>query len=371
MPWSITIGRVAGSEIRIHLTFLILLAWIAIAQYMQGGGAAAIDGVLFVIAVFACVVLHELGHAVAARRYGITTPDITLLPIGGLARLSRIPEKPGEEIVIALAGPAVSVVIAILLIAVLGAKFDPGAVATIEDPGPGFLARLAAVNIFLVVFNLIPAFPMDGGRVLRAVLAFRFGRRRATEIAALIGQGLAFAFGFLGLMSGNAILVFIAIFVFLAAAAEAGDVGMREAARRVPVNRAMITKFERLGTQATVDEAANALIATTQREFPVVDGSGRLRGFLGRDAMIKALKATGPGTPVIDVMVHKVPTVRSGEPLERALQLMQENQASEIGVVDETDRLIGYVSRENLAEFMMIGDPGTDASPGPSQRAPG
>jgi stage IV sporulation protein FB len=368
MPWSITIGRVAGSEIRIHLTFLILLAWIAIAQYLQGGPAAALDSVLFVIAIFACVVAHELGHAIAARRYGITTPDITLLPIGGLARLSRIPENPAEEIVIAIAGPAVNVVIAAILILFLGASFDPAALAEIQDTAPGFLARLAAVNIFLVVFNLIPAFPMDGGRVLRALLAFRLGRRRATEIAALIGQGLAFVFGFLGLMAGNPILVFIAIFVFLAAGAEAGDAGMREATRRVSVDRAMITKFESLGTQATVDEATDALIRTTQREFPIVDGGGRLRGFLGRDAMIKALKATGPGTPVIDVMAHDVPTVRHGEPLVRALQLMQENQASEVGVLDSTDRLIGYISRENLAEFMMIGDAGPAAEPGPWQQ---
>jgi Zn-dependent protease/CBS domain-containing protein len=356
LTWSIAIGRIAGSEIRIHLTFLILLAWIAIAQYLQGGQQAAIDAVLFVIAIFACVVLHELGHAVAARRYGITTPDITLLPIGGLARLSRIPENPREEIVIALAGPAVNVVIAVVLIAILGARFDPAALAEIQDTGPGFLARVAAVNIFLVVFNLIPAFPMDGGRVLRALLAFRLGRRRATEIAAMIGQGLAFAFGFLGLMAANPILVFIAIFVFLAATAEAGDVGMREAARRVTAEKAMITKFESLDTQATVDEAADLLIRTTQREFPVIDGAGRLRGMLGRDAMIKALKATGPATPVIDVMAHAVPTVRRRDPLVRALQLMQENQASDVGVVDADDRLIGYISRENLAEFMMIGD---------------
>ncbi|MEX0852295.1 MAG: site-2 protease family protein, partial [Bauldia sp.] len=221
MPWSITVARVAGSEIRVHLTFLILLAWIGIAQYAAGGAAAALDAVLFIVAVFACVVLHELGHAVAARRYGITTPDITLLPIGGLARLSRIPDNPTEEIVIAVAGPLVNVLIAAVLIVILGARPDAATIAAIEDPAPGFLARLAAVNIYLVLFNLIPAFPMDGGRVLRALLAFRLGRRRATEIAARIGQGLAFAFGFLGLVYGNPILVFIAIFVYLAAAGEA------------------------------------------------------------------------------------------------------------------------------------------------------
>jgi Zn-dependent protease/CBS domain-containing protein len=365
MSWSVTIGRVGGSEIRIHLTFFILLAWIGIAQYLYGGTAAAVDGVAFIIAVFACVVLHELGHAVAARRYGIATPDITLLPIGGLARLSRLPDNPAEEIVIALAGPAVNVAIAAILILVFGAHIDPNAMAEIDNPATGFLARLAVVNVFLVLFNLIPAFPMDGGRVLRALIAFRLGRRRATEIAARIGQAIAFGFGFLGLISGNPILVFIAVFVFLAAAGEAGEAGLREAARRVPVDRAMVRDFYSLGPQSIVDEAADALLRTTQHEFPVVDGRGQLRGFLSRNAMIKALKATGPHTPVIEVMTHDVPTVRSGQSLDLAVRLMQEKQSGEVGVVDQDGRLVGYVSRENLAEFMMIDDAGAERGSGP------
>ena len=354
MSWSITIARIAGSEIRIHLTFLLLLAWIAIAQYSAGGASAAVDTVLFVIAVFTCVVLHELGHALAARRYGIATPDITLLPIGGLARLSRLPEKPSEEIVIAIAGPAVNVVIAAILIVVFGASFEPASLSEIENPTYGFLTRLAVINIFLVLFNLIPAFPMDGGRVLRALLAFRLGRRRATELAARIGQALAFAFGFLGLIGGNAILVFIAIFVYLAAAGEAGQVGLMEASRRIPMRRAMVTAFESLEPQATVDDAANALLRTTQREFPVVDGAGMLRGFLTREAMIAALKATGPQTPVIDIMTRDVPTVRPDQSLDLAVRLMQESQAPLIGVVEEGGRLVGYISQENLAEMMML-----------------
>ncbi len=373
MSWSITIARIAGSEIRIHVTFLILLAWIGLAEYFSGGAAAAVDGVIFIIAIFACVVLHELGHALAARRYGIATPDITLLPIGGLARLSRMPEKPAEEIVIAIAGPLVNVVIAAILIA-LGAHFDLATVADIEKSAPGFLTRLAAVNVWLVLFNLIPAFPMDGGRVLRALLAFRLGRRRATEVAARIGQALAFAFGFLGLMSGNVFLVFIAIFVYLAASGEAGDVGMREAARRVPVERAMVRVFESLGVNATVDDAAEALLRTTQHEFPVVDGGGHLRGFLSRNAMISALKASGPQTPVLEVMTRDVPAVTVGQPLETAIGLMQEKQAAEVAVVDDGGRLVGYVSRENLAEFMMIenAEPHGDAAgpAGPWQNRP-
>jgi Zn-dependent protease/CBS domain-containing protein len=354
MSWSITIARIAGSEIRIHLTFLILLAWIGIAQYMAGGADAALDSIAFVVAVFACVALHELGHALAARRYGISTPDITLLPIGGLARLSRVPEKPSEEIVIAVAGPAVNVVIAVALVVVFGARFEPVSMSEIENPTYGFLTRLAVVNIFLVLFNLIPAFPMDGGRVLRAVLAYRLGRRKATELAARIGQALAFAFGFLGLIGGNVILVFIAIFVYLAAAAEAGQVGLMEAARRIPIRRAMVTAFEALSPQSTVDDAASALIRTTQREFPIVDGAGHLRGFLTRDAMIAALQATGPQTPVIDVMSKEIPTVYQGQPLAIAVRRMQENGAPLVGVLDDDERLVGYVSQENLAEMMML-----------------
>ena len=354
MPWSITIARVAGSEIRIHVTFLLLLAWIGISEYAQSGGAAALDGVLFVVAVFACVVLHELGHALAARRYGIATPDITLLPIGGVARLARMPERPSEEIVIAIAGPLVNVVIALVLV-VLGAKLDPASMAAIQNPNPGFLTRLAGVNIFLVLFNLIPAFPMDGGRVLRALLTFRLGRRRATALAARIGQGLAFGLGFLGLFSGNPILVFIAIFVYLAAASEAGDVGLIETARHVPVDRAMISAFESLGPQSNVQAAADLLLRTTQHEFPVLDGGARLRGFLTRDAMIRAMKTTGPATPVIDVMIKDVPSVRLGQSLELAVKLMQERRLPFAGVVDEGGRFVGYVSQENLAELMMLG----------------
>jgi stage IV sporulation protein FB len=367
MAWSMPLFRIAGTEIRMHVTFLILLAWIGLSEYLVGGTTAALDGILFVLAVFACVVLHEFGHALAARRYGIVTPDITLLPIGGLARLSRMPDDPGEEIVIAVAGPLVNVVIAALLV-LLGARIDLTWTFTAADGLTEFLTRLATVNILLVLFNLIPAFPMDGGRVLRALLTFPLGRQRATAISARIGQGLAFAFGFLGLMGGNAILVFIAIFVFIAASAEAGEAMLREAARRVPVERAMVRVFETLPPSATVDDAVEALIRTTQHEFPVVDGAGRLRGFLGRDVMIRALKATGPQTPVLEVMRREVPTVRAGQSLDLAVRLMQEHMAGEVGVLDLDERLVGYVSRENLAEFMMVED--AESRPAAAGRAP-
>jgi Zn-dependent protease/CBS domain-containing protein len=353
MSWSFPIGRLFGSEIRIHVTFVLFLLWIAVAHYQQGGSQAAIQGVVFIIALFACVVAHEFGHALAARRYGIKTPDITLLPIGGVARLERMPEKSGQEIIVALAGPAVNVVIAVVLILFMNARFDIEALQRLDNPGLSFLARIASVNIFLVLFNLIPAFPMDGGRVLRAVLALWFSRRQATNIAARIGQALAFGFLFLGLM-GNPLLIFIAIFVYLAATAEAQSVGLQDISRNLGVSDAMITRFETLGPQSTIGDAAELLLNTTQHEFPVIDGGGRLRGFLTRNAMVQALSKTGGATPVLDVMQRDVPTVLATSRLEEALKSLQGRSAPAVGVVSQDDRLVGYVTPENIGELMMI-----------------
>jgi stage IV sporulation protein FB len=360
MSWSFPIGRLFGSEIRIHVTFLLLLAWIGISHYTQGGAQAAVQGIAFILALFACVVAHEFGHALAARRYGIRTPDITLLPIGGLARLERMPEKPGQEIVVAIAGPLVNVVIAAVLILFLGTRFDLGALQQLDNPTVDFVMRLASVNIFLVMFNLIPAFPMDGGRVLRALLALWYPRTQATNIAARIGQALAFVFGFVGLIGGNPLLIFIAIFVYLAATAEAQMVGLQDVSRNLGVTDAMITKFEVLQPQATVADAVRLLLETTQREFPVVDGAGKLRGFITRNAMVEALSKSGPGTPVIEVMKTDVPTVPIRARLEAALKRMQEG-APAVGVIGPNGNLVGYVTSENIGELMMVKDAGLGA----------
>jgi stage IV sporulation protein FB len=354
MAWSFPIGRLFGSEVRVHVTFFLLLLWIGVAHYQQGGAAAAANGVIFIIAIFACVVAHEFGHALMARRYGIRTPDITLLPIGGLARLERMPEKPGEEIMVALAGPAVNVVIAFALILLLGAKADLQSLEALDDPALSFVARLASVNLFLVIFNLVPAFPMDGGRVLRAVLATRMDRTRATNLAANVGQGLAFLFGFLGLVSGNAVLVFIAIFIYLAAGAEAQATGLQDVARNMSVSDAMITRFETLGPQSTIGEAADALVRTTQHEFPVLDGGDRLRGILTRNAMIQALHQHGPDYPVLDAMAADIPTVALNARLDKALDHLQGKNFPAVGVTDMNGRLTGYITTENIGELMMI-----------------
>jgi len=352
MSWSIPIGTVRGTVIRIHLTFLLLLVWIGIAHYMDGGAAAAVQGVVFIVLVFLCVVLHEFGHVYAASRYGVKTPDITLLPIGGVARLSRIPEKPNQELTVAVAGPLVNVVIAGLLFLALG-HLPTMADIQLENPALNMLARLATVNVFLVLFNLIPAFPMDGGRMLRALLAYRLGFARATQVAAWIGQGLAFVFGLLGLF-GNPLLLFIALFVYLGAAAESHGVQLRQAANGMLAGDAMITRFESLSPSSSVADAVQCLIRTTQHEFPVVDGSGRIRGVLTRDAMIQALRSDGPDTPVIEVMQRDIPVVHARDSLSEALRQLQESQLPAVGVVDAADRLVGLITPENVGEIMML-----------------
>src|SRR6516165_1310828 len=197
MSWSLTIGRFGATVVRVHLTFFLLLIWIAISAWQQGGFPAARNSVLFIILIFACVVLHEFGHIHMARRYGIETPDVILLPIGGVARVPRMPEKPTQELAVAIAGPMVNIVIAFILFLVLG-TIQSESLEHIDDPRVSLVARLAAVNIFLVIFNMIPAFPMDGGRILHALLAMRLGNARATQLAASLGQILAFLLGFLG-----------------------------------------------------------------------------------------------------------------------------------------------------------------------------
>lgn len=371
MGWSIRLFNVGGTAVRIHLTFFLLLAWIAAIHWMRGGAAAAVDGVVFITLLFVCVLLHEFGHVFAARRYGIGTSDVTLLPIGGLASLERMPEKPSQEIFVALAGPAVNLVIALVLVVVLGARFDLTQMAQLQEATTTLAGRVAAANVALCVFNLIPAFPMDGGRVLRALLAIPFGYTRATRVAATIGQALAFLFAFLGLM-GNPMLILIAVFIFLAASGEAGYVQAREYTRGYLASHAMITTFQSLSPASSVDDAAALLLRTTQQEFPVLDAGGHLQGVLTREAMISALQGSGGTTPVVDVMNKDVPTVPENACLDNVFQSVQRSGPRMVGVTDPGGRLVGYITAENLSELIMIQSSRAGRAPQPpaAQRSP-
>src|SRR6202011_4558669 len=350
MSWSLPIVRISGIQLRIHVTFLLLIGWLAFGYYAEGGSAAAAGRVLFILLLFVCVVLHEFGHAFAAKAYGINTPDITLLPIGGVARLERIPEEPKQELVIAIAGPLVNVLIALCLFAFVGLRGSMGQ-EVIE--GSDLLAQLLVVNVWLVLFNLLPAFPMDGGRVLRALLATRMSYARATQIAANIGQGCAFVFGFIGLFS-NPFLLFIALFVYIGASQEAALAQMRDVSRRFPVSSAMVREFRTLPESATLQEAVDALLATSQHDFPVLDDTGNFAGLLTRHDLIAALRKNDPAIRVGDVMRRDIPTVTTGTRFEEAFRIMQECNCPAVPVLDSMKRLVGLLTPENVSELMMV-----------------
>lgn len=358
MGWSFRVARLAGIDVRIHVTFLLLLAYFAYAGYVIGGPAAAVSSVLFVLLLFVCVVLHKFGHALAAARYGIKTPDITLLPFGGVARLQRMPEHPGQELVVAIAGPLVNVVIAVALFAGLGLRgyLNLADVARVDNPGLSLLYRLLVVNVWLVLFNLIPAFPMDGGRVLRALLAMRLPYARATRIAASVGQVLAFGFGLWGLMTANPMLFLIALFVYFGAGQEAAVAQMRDVARHVPVADAMLTQFRVLHADETLGEAVETLLRTNQHDFPVTDSAGKVVGLLTREDMIRALQSAGPNVPVSSVM-HRddVPSVSIGTSVEEAFKIMAESEVPAVLVHDGRGRLVGMVTAENVGQMVTLG----------------
>jgi Zn-dependent protease/predicted transcriptional regulator len=351
MPWSITIARVAGSEIRIHLTFFLLLAFVGLEDYQQGGAAAALRGIVLVLAVFACVVLHEFGHALAARRYGIKTPDITVLPIGGLARLSRMPEKPSEEIVIAIAGPLVNVVIAGVLFAVLGAYSDGGAMRHIGDPNYNLLAQVAGSNVVLVLFNLIPAFPMDGGRVLRSLFALKMDYIRATSLEAGIGQALAVFFIFWGIFS-NFWLVLIGIFLYLGAGSEKQQVILQTLLASVPVSQAMTTEFISLKPDDSVVTALEHFHHGSQQDFPVVGDFG-IEGILTRDKILASIHSKGLNVPVMEVMDKSFATVDPKMGLDEVYKILLSGNKTAVVVVDAGE-IKGIISLDGISRYFMI-----------------
>jgi Zn-dependent protease/predicted transcriptional regulator len=353
---------VAGIDVYVHATFLLLLAWIGFGSYRSGGLPAAVEGVGFILIVFLIVVMHEYGHALTARRYGIPTQDITLLPIGGVARLQSIPKEPRQERAIAVAGPAVNVVLALLIAGVMAARGEFGAPidAIGSDGGDivlggGILRQLLRINVVLILFNLIPAFPMDGGRVLRALLAMRSGDyAQATVTAARVGRFFALVFGIAGLFWPGAppTLVLIALFVWLGAAGEAASVTQSAALDGVPIQRVMITDLRTLGPDDPLTRAAEFVLAGFQQDFPVID-RGVLVGVLTRSALIQALGRRPPSTAVAEVMHREFQIADPGEPVESALARLRSCGCQSLPVVRGRE-LLGLLTLENVGEYMMI-----------------
>jgi Zn-dependent protease len=310
-----------------------------------------VQGVAFVLALFGCVVLHEFGHALTAKRFGIKTRDITLLPIGGLARLERMPDDPRQELWVALAGPAVNVVIAVALFVVLPVTGTFAPLSTLSVTSGSFLERLMIVNVFLVAFNMLPAFPMDGGRVLRALLAIRMDYTRATQLAANIGQGMALAFGLIGLFT-NPFLMFIALFVWIGAGQEAAMTQMKSALGGIPLERAMITDFRTLVPNDSLARAVELLLSGAQQDFPVVD-AGAVVGILTRRDLLTALARQEQRAPVAQVMRRNFLVADPSDMLDLTFQRLQGHECNTIPVV-RGGTLVGLLTMDNVGEFLSV-----------------
>jgi Zn-dependent protease/CBS domain-containing protein len=361
MRWSFRIATVAGIGIFVHITFLILVAWIGAVFFQSGGTVHAVHGVGLMLAVFTCVVLHELGHALTARRFGIKTKDIILLPIGGVARLERIPREPGKEFLIAIAGPLVNVVIAGVLCGVILLTLPVPSIEEIDEdllrtPGVGtFLIQLLGINIGMVVFNMIPAFPMDGGRILRSALASVMEYTRATRIAAVIGQGVAVAMGITAmflLKQPQPLLLLVAVFVFLGAAGEAAAVQLRAAFQGLTTASGMMRTFRSLERGDTLGRAIQLLLEGNQADFPIIE-DGKVTGVLTRRQLVASLREKGVDTPVGEVPLAKVEPVEAAAPLYRTHEEMARQGVSSLPVY-ENGILVGWITSENIAEVAMV-----------------
>ncbi len=362
MGGAFKIGRVAGIDLKVHWTFFLLLAFYAFAGY-QGSGSLtnALVTALIIVALFVCVVLHEYGHSLVAQRLGIEIQDITVLPIGGVARLKSLPTRPWDEVKIAIAGPLVNVVLAPIFFAIallLGA--GPFDIANIVQGGNSLgqiFAYLGYINVALVVFNLIPAFPLDGGRVLRGLLATRLGVVRATDVSAAIGQFFAAAFFLIGLLGGNFLLALVAVFIFFGATGEAQMVRQQKLGSGLTVSDVMGTKprTETVTPSHTFGQVLDSVIHGYQEDFPVVDESGNLVGMLTRDEIMAAAHSPERYQSVRELMKTNVPTISSQADLfEDGLRILQQSGLRALPVT-ENGELVGMLTIEDVGNASLLG----------------
>lgn len=350
MKWSFKIGSIVGIPVKVHATFLMLLVLVYFAGYTLVG-TGGIEGVIFVVLVFASVVFHELSHSMVARYYGIKVVDITLLPIGGVARMDNPPERPTEEIVIAAAGPAASLFLAFCL---WFASDIVGSGVTITDFSVkgSLLAQLTAVNLILALFNLIPAFPMDGGRVLRGLLGLYLSPFTATRIAVGIGQAFSILLFFLGLLYMNLFMILIALFVYLGAETEERQMGIMISLGGAKAEAAMISDVNTMGPHETIGDAAERYCRGFQGDFPVLDGP-RLVGLVTREILTETLHKRGPAVPVSQVMTKDFPTVVEETPLIEVLKKMQETGSKAVPVL-RAGKLKGLITLEQIGRYNML-----------------
>lgn len=361
MNFSLRIARIRGIDVYLHWTFLLFLGWLVISNLNKGDNVSeSLMGVWFILALFGCVLLHELGHALAGARYGIKTKNILLLPIGGVANMEKMPEKPAQELVVALAGPAVNVIIMgvlLLYFQIAGGFPNSEAEVTGQITSSNFLFNLLVVNGFLALFNLIPAFPMDGGRVLRALLAMRYPRAQATNIAARIGQFLAILFVFAGFFY-NPWWIFIGLFIFLGAGAESNFESTRSALANYKVRDVLMHQFTTFHAFETIDKTIAALLNGQEKEF-LVEQDNEIIGIITRDEIIQGLREIGQEGAIGRIANKDFQTLSPDMPLEEAYARMTQTNSS-ICPVLENGELIGVLNMENITEVVMLANAGLE-----------
>ncbi len=362
MSDSIQLLTVRGIVIRIHLTFPLILVW-AVLQFgvFAGQGAAgAIFGIIVTLLLFTIVVLHELGHSIAAQNYGIEVKEIVLLPLGGVAQLERIPENPMHEFIIAIAGPAVNFAIALVMIVInqlfgiVGSLTDPLALmGGLQNPGlAAVFGYIFVANLFLAIFNLIPAFPMDGGRVLRALLASRMDYGRATSIAVNVGQTLAWLMGLWGFLNGNFFLILIAIFIYMGAGQEGQMVQFRRVLGRLKVRQAFSRQARVLSPDSSLQEAVEHMLSSFQADFPVCDGQ-RLVGLVTYTRLVEVLNAYPPETPVQQIMQTNIQPASPDDSLFDVQQRMMAEHLEALPVV-QGEQFLGLLTNRDVGEVYRL-----------------
>jgi Zn-dependent protease/predicted transcriptional regulator len=352
MKWSLKLGRLWGIDVYLHFTFILFLAWLGSSAWAGDGMAAAFSMVTLIVALFACVLLHEYGHALTARKFGIGTHDITLLPIGGVARLERMPSDPKQELLVAIAGPAVNVAIAVVIGLILLIKGRPMPSDLLDFSQGDLLHQLLRMNLAMIGFNLLPAFPMDGGRVLRAALAMKLPYAKATRVAATIGQGMAFLFAAYALMTRQYSLLVIAIFVWYGASNEAADAEEDALMAGLKVRDAMLTDYRRLALDDSAQTVVQLILQGWQADFPVVQG-GALMGVVTRQDVVAALESGEFSRPVSSFM--RQTTVHCGpeDALDHSLERLRGSSLPILPVLLE-GRLAGLLTTENVLEAIMF-----------------
>ncbi len=355
LKYVLPLGSPFGIRVSVHWSFLLLVAWIVYVDIERGLGLVPIlYSILFIITIFICVVIHELSHSLTARKYGISAKSITLLPIGGVADMEKMPEDPKEEFAVSITGPLSNLVIAFALWIILAStgNFDLQSYDYRAINKSNFLIVLTFANFMLAFFNLLPVFPMDGGRVLRAILSMQLPREKATYIAMNIGKFLAVGLALLGLYL-NPFLIIIAIFVFIGAQREYEMIRYTSVLKGYKVKHNLIKEYTPLHPDDSIQKAVDILLSTPEERFVVAEDK-QIRGVLTRNDIIEGLMKYDRDMEISLIMNKEVTVFSEDTPLQEAYEKMRNKQITMAPVVDRAGCLTGIIDMVNINEFLMV-----------------